>query len=237
MIIFICNLSSVYSQTIYGVSGLIRSPDAYVVGNGKCAVTFGYFHDDNAESSENILPDIPQFCTSFLFGIISRIEVGFRVTAMLDVDKIEFNPRNFTIDLIVNIKGVVFKEKKYIPQISLGIQDIIGTWRFHSAYIVLSKTILFGKSSHIAGTLGYGSEILGDLSGSIRGISPRDYRFIGVFGSLDLQIIKYASLLADYDAEGWNLGIKFNYKDIVYGKFFISEFKYPGGLLGVKFNL
>jgi hypothetical protein len=237
IILYICICNSAYSQTIYGVSGLIKSPDAYVVENGKCAITLGYFHDDNPISSETISSNIPQFGTSIIVGPISRIEVSFRIAAMLNVDRIDFSPRNFAVDLIFNIKGVILKEKKYVPQISLGIQDIVGTWRFQSTYLVLSKTILLGKNSHIAGTLGYGSEILGYLSEKIQDKAPRDYRFIGVFGNLELQIYKYSSLLADYDAEDWNFGIKLNYKDIVYGKIFLTEFKYLGGVLGVKFNL
>jgi hypothetical protein len=236
-VFFICIFNSAYPQTIYGVSGLLKSPDAYVVGNGKCAVTFGYYHDEMAESSEKIVPDMPQAGASFLIGPVSRIEVSLRIAAFIEAPKITFNPRNFGIDLIFNIKGVVFREKKYVPQISLGIQDIVGTWMYQSTYLVLSKTILFGKNSHIAGTLGYGSEILGYLSENVQGKSPRDYRFIGIFGSLEGQLFSFVSLLADYDAEDWNLGLKLNYKEIVCGKFFVTEFKYPGVMLSVKFNL
>ena len=229
-------LCPAYSQTIFGVSGLIKSPDAYVVDNGKCAISLGYYFDDNA-STTTTFPNIPQLSASFIVGPVSRIEVSFRVTAFLDVDKIEFRPRNFTIDLNVNIKGVIVKERKYVPQISLGIQDVVGTWRFHSTYLVVSKTIKFGEQSYIAGSLEYNSAMIGDLSHDITGKSPRDYRFLGIFGNLEIQPFRYLSLLADYDAEDWNMGLRLNYKNIVYGKCFISEFKYLGGLIGVKFNL
>ena len=64
-----------------------------------------------------------------------------------------------------------------------------------------------------------------------------DYRFIGIFGSIEGQIFNCLSLLADYDAENWNLGLKLSYKEILYGKLFITEMKYPGVVLCIKFNL
>jgi hypothetical protein len=236
-VLFLRLIGPVQAQTIYGVSGLIKTPNAYVVENGKCAISMGYFYDDMAESSQVIYPNIPTFGTSFIIGPVSRIEVGLRVAAFLNVSEIEFNPRNFSIDLVTTIKGVIIKEKKYVPQISLGIQDIIGTWRFQSTYLVLSKTIKLGKQSNMVGTFGYGSKLVGYVSDAVNGKEVRDYRFIGFFGSFDGQITSFLSVMGEYDAKDWNFGLKLSYKDILSGKFFVNDYIYLGGQVSVKFSL
>jgi hypothetical protein len=225
------------AQTIYGVSGLIKTPDAYVVENGKCNISMGYFYDDMAESPEVVYSNVPTFSTIFIVGPISRIEVGLRVGAFLIGKDVEFKPQNFTIDLVTTIKGVIIKEKKYVPQISLGIQDIIGTWKFQSTYLVLSKTIKLGKQSNVVGTFGYGSKLVGYVSDAVGGKEVRDYRFIGFFGSFDGQITNFLSVMGEYDAKDWNFGLKLSYKDILYGKFFLTEYIYLGGQICVKFKL
>ncbi|TPW14163.1 MAG: hypothetical protein FD129_1132, partial [bacterium] len=80
-----------------------------------------------------------------------------------------------------------------------GIDDIRGTRRFHSLYIVASQSVGHGFERPGAEvTLGYG----------LRSLTAARYLLDGVFGGVQLQLTPWATTMAEYDSEKWNGGIR-----------------------------
>ncbi|MCD4665169.1 MAG: YjbH domain-containing protein [Bacteroidales bacterium] len=235
--VFLIGIHHSKTQSIYGLSGFNKIPDAYIIENGKVAFALAYFHDDATKQENHVQTNITQFSYCFLVGVVPRLEVGYRRIALLDVDKIEFNPRNFYVDQMFNVKFRFIKEKKYFPQLSVGIQDVIGTGMFQSSFIVLSKKIDIKENSFFTATAGFGTKFMDLVTGTYSEKKARDYRFIGFFGGMEGQFNKYFSLMGEYDAQDWNFGIMLKYKDFFRTKVFINDFNNLGGQISLRFNI
>jgi hypothetical protein len=227
-IIFIGLFPSLNAQTIYGVSGIIKTPNAYIADQGKLLINGGYFYDYHSKS--DILHE--QWTVSLNFGFHSRFEIGFRLIGFPGTHSNDPTKRfDYGFDRSYNMKIVLLQEKDYWPQISIGAQDIVGTRYHNSSYLVLSKKLLIRKKIILKTTLGYGIKlndlILGDAG---------NHHFIGLFGGVNIELFKRFSILMEYDAKDINTGIQFK-NNWFYIKIFNTGFKNFGGMSGVKISI
>lgn len=214
-------------QTIYGVTGLIKIPNAYIVDTGKCTTGIAYYKDYYGKNDELY----KQWTINANIGFHSRFELGVRLALYPDL-KGDSPIYDFNIDRTISGKFILFKEKRAFPQIAIGIQDIIGT-RFHnSTYLVASKMIEVKKSFSFLLNLGYGSKLNDWIFKD-----AANHRFIGVFGGTEIGFKKRIYLRAEYDARDINSGIKIVVKNWLNFNFSLLKMEIPSAGLTLKFTL
>ena len=215
------------AQSIYGVSGIIKTPNAYIVDNGRCVMGLAYFKDYHIKPDEKY----EQWGVNFNIGFHSRFELGVRLAILPDIpgDSPIFDGY---LDRVLSGKFLLLKEKKMVPQIAFGIQDIAGTRLHNSTYLVASKNIQMNKSFSILLNLGYGSK-LNDLIFE----DARNHHFIGVFGGTEFSFKKKIVLMMEYDARDINSGLKIVVKDWLNINFLLLKMETPSAGLSLKFQL
>ncbi len=213
-------------QTIYGVSGIIKTPSAYVVNNDDFVFCAAYFKDYHINSKELIR----QWTININAGIFSRFELGLRLSILPDVtgDSPIFD---VSFDRILSGKYILFKEKKAFPQITFGMQDIVGTRLHNSTYLATSKTIQIESYSFLL-NLGYGTK-LNDLFFGNAG----NHHFIGFFGGTEIGFKERIYLIAEYDARDFNSGLKLVVKDWFNFNFSLFKMEYPSMGISLKFSI
>ena len=215
------------AQTIYGVNGIIKTPNAYTVDNGKCIMGIAYFKDYHSKPDELF----KQWTVNFNIGFLSRFDLGVRL-AIFPGGSGDTEIFDAAFDRLISGKLLLFKEKKIFPQIAIGMQDIVGTRYHNSTYLVASKNIKIKKSFNFLLNLGYGTKlndlILGDAG---------NHHFIGFFGGTEIGFKKCIYLMAEYDARDINAGLKIDVKDWLKVNFSLLKMKIPSAGLSLKFTI
>ncbi len=231
MIIFTSSLCLFHltnnGQTIYGVSGGIKTPNAYIVEDGMCTLGVAYFEDYHGIPNELYR----QGTININIGFHSKFELGARLAILPDLqgDSPVFDT---CFDRILSGKFVIFEETNNCPQVAFGLQDIIGTRYYNSTYWVATKNFQISESFKILANLGYGTK-LNDL---VFGDAQNHY-FIGFFGGTEIGIKNTAYFVAEYDAKNVNVGIRSNLKDWLDLKFACIEMKKISAGISLKFSL
>ena len=208
------------AQPTAGTGGLLNSPTAVIPGDG----TFS--------AGANFLPDIltpqPVFnydTYNYYVGmaLLPFFELSYRMT-LLKVGGEEFNNQDRSLAMRVR----VLKEKKYLPSIVIGGNDIYttsssGNQYFKSIYITGSKTFNLGGSLALV-SLGCLSDFSKD---------DVDYR---PFGGLSFSpaFLKSLSLLAEYDSRYINAGASVLLFRHVYLYGFAADLKYFAGGVAIR---
>jgi hypothetical protein len=214
-------------QTIYGVTGIIKTPNAYIVDTGKSIIGIAYFKDYHNKLDELF----EQWTVNFNIGFHSRFELGARLAIFPGISG-DSPIYDVSFDRIFSGKFILFKEKDLFAQISIGMQDIVGT-RFHnSTYFVASKNIQIKKSFNILLNLGYGSK-LNDLIFGDAG----NHHFLGFFGGTEIGFKKRIYVMAEYDAKDINSGLKIVIKDWLNFNFSLLKMEIPSAGLALKFTI
>jgi hypothetical protein len=175
------------SQSIYGLTGLNKIPNASVIEDGKAIFSTSYFKDDERISRES---NIPQGSFFFLIGVLPFMEIGYRMTAVFYDGT--YKPTRRNVDQNLNLKFRIVKERKYVPEIALGVQDVMGNRIFQSSFIVASKKIEFREYYYLKPTIGFGNNYYDWAISKILERDAANYRFQGVFAGAELHLSKYA---------------------------------------------
>jgi len=181
------------AQSLPGTSGLVSIPTATIIADGDMAVGVNViaprYHEYVADGFEGAA-GIVQFAT---VGFLPFVEVGLRLT------RLDSETPQALGDRMVSVRVRVLKERERRPAIALGAHDVVGTRIFHATYAVASKTI--GTAAGPVGLhLGYGHDVLG-LRASGR-------QFDGLFGGVSLAPRRWLTLMAEYDGERPNAGVR-----------------------------
>ncbi|MCX6841240.1 MAG: YjbH domain-containing protein [candidate division WOR-3 bacterium] len=215
-------LSQVPAPSFYGTTGLVKIPTAEVAEYGKVVIGGGYT-DDYFYQSKKTPEDWSLFAT---IGFIPRLEIGLRMGNRTFFPKV-------TIDRMISAKCLLVKESHSIPAIALGGQDIIGEEKhFNSLYMVSSKNLGFLGVERIRVHFGWGTDWLDFITGKAKA-----YRFIGAFGGIDVKVFPFLALLAEYDAEDINLGVRFSVKRILNVTFNLTAMKELGCVASLTFTI
>lgn len=206
---------------------MIKIPSAYIVENGKCVFGIAYYKDYHNKQDELF----KQWTINVNVGFHSRFELGVRLAGFPGV-KGDSYIYDMSFDRILNFKFILLKEKEILPQISIGMQDVVGT-RFHnSSYIVGTKTIALKRTFNFLLNAGYGCKLNDWIQGD-----GRNHHFIGFFGGAEIGIKNTIFLVSEYDAKNVNSGFRLVLRDWLHLNFSWLDMKTPSAGFSLKFTI
>lgn len=162
------------------------------------ALIGGYFNTPSARmpNSGDLAFGVSSVCPYTIYGAnfapFSRIELSANYRVYNGILEGNFGKEGFgdDADRIGNVKfGILAKEDgiAYWPLIAFGLDDVVGTKRFSSKYVVATKTF---EEANLEVSLGYG---WGRMKGVFGGAAWTPFR------CKDLAVLKDLTLMAEYD--------------------------------------
>ncbi len=204
--------------------GMLRTPDAYVLPHKAAEfMLVGYYRDiaapapqtqDAKDDSEGVFP-----YGMVGVGILDRVELGLFAGDVTKADGMVY---------FLNAKVKIIEETLRIPQISVGMDNILSPMPKHgtqylvsgedfythpdadcyepySPYAVASKQAVFIGIPWMF-NLGFGSN-------RFVGQVPRSRMFTGLFTSVEMSPVNNLALQGEWDGEDFNFGVKYSYKN------------------------
>jgi hypothetical protein len=199
ILIFISCTIPVFAQSSLGVTGLLNTPSADMQPDGVFMAGGNFF-------PKKLTPDRWQYNSGNYFlniTFLSFVEVAYRCTLLRG----EFKAGNhWQQDRSISLRLRPIKESHYVPAVVVGSNDMLttselnafnavkGNRHFASIYVVATKNIPVGK------------HILGFTLGSY--IFPQNTLYKGPFCGIQYtpSFLTPVSLMAEYDANGVNVG-------------------------------
>lgn len=150
------DVNNFYNQTgrpslnFYGAPGLIDMPSAEPLPDGQVAVSVSNFAG--------------QTRTTLTFQAMPRVQASFRYSGIKDADFSVFDTyrdRSFDVRFLLN------RESRYLPAVTLGLQDFAGTGIYAGEFVAATKNFSGGRiPGTVKATVGLGWGRFGS-SGSI----------------------------------------------------------------------
>lgn len=181
------------SLNLYGSSGLIDMPGAEHQEDGDLSMTLsGYSGSPRGTLTFQITP---RFSGSFRYGSVT----GYN------------NDGTTRYDRSFDVRFRVLEESRFLPAVSIGLQDFAGTGLYSAEYIVATKQLfpglkatagvgwgrLGGRQGFIQRTVNIGNGGVPDVGNWFRG--PR-----ALFGGLEWQTpLEGLSIKAEYSSDGY----------------------------------
>lgn len=217
---FIINNKSISAQTTLGVTGLLNSPNAVMSKEGTVKVGGNFLNT-------NMTPDTWDYNTFNFFlnvTLFPFFEAALTNTAFDLRDEGKFT----NVDRSVSLKLRLFKERKYLPAIAIGSNDLLtsntdsffspngGNKYFGTHYIALSKHFNFNGN------------ILGIHSAYNIISSKHQYLNSPISGGISFSPIFFNNfnLIAEYDTVDFNLGASIVAFKYLYLQVFIQDLKH-----------
>jgi hypothetical protein len=176
-----------------GTSGLINTPTADVLSDA--TFRFGYFRIDKkwAYQLRGVSDNDVYFVS---FGFLPRVELTVRATVFKDVTLLP-NTDFPQVDRMGSARILVLPEGR-APAVAVGLDDPRGTRRFHSLYVVGTKTVPMplGQMT-LRASGGYGFPA---FSAARRVLD-------GAFGGVELGFPGRVTGTLEYDSEKWNTDV------------------------------
>ncbi len=183
--------------SIHGTPGLIDMPTAEVAPDSTLSFTFS-----------NLGPTSRGTLT---FQVTPRLSASFRYTGIVGFDP--FFDTYF--DRSFDLRFRILDETKYLPAVSVGINDFIGTGTFSGEYIVATKSI--GEKLRVTAGLGWGRLASnGSLGAPFGPRPPFDYGLGGTlnysqwfrgpvapFGGVSYAVNDRLTLKAEYSSDAY----------------------------------
>ena len=181
-----------FSQPTAGTTGLLNSPTAEMQRDG--TFMFGGNYLPSAIMPTKLGYNSGNYYLNITF--LPFLEVNYRCT-FLQIK----NTGKYNQDRSFAIRGRMFRERKYIPALVIGANDIYtsssgkGNQYFGAMYIVTSKKLAWNKN-RLETSAGYGFEAF------------RNNQIIGLFGGISYSpgFCRSIKLMAEYDSKVINAG-------------------------------
>ncbi len=219
---FLIIAGPVFSQPTAGTTGLLNIPTAEMQRDGTFMLGASYLPEAITPARFNYNTGNYYFNITFL----PFLEINYRCTFLRVPGKDYLNQdRSFAI------RARLWKEKKHIPAVLVGGNDIYSSSpgqanKFFTTYFVATKN--FAGSWYLLETsVGYGPELF------------RTNRIKGMFGGVSFSpgMIPAVKLIAEYDSEAVNVGSSFLFCNRLQLIFFLYDMNYPTGSLVYKVYL
>ncbi|MCX6276671.1 MAG: YjbH domain-containing protein [Bacteroidetes bacterium] len=187
-------------QSSSGIPGYIRIPTATLNRDGTFYIGTSFLPKQHLEYTF-FQYDVATAFVSLTF--LPFVEVDFRFTRQLNLPSYS----NHVSDRMPSIRVRLFKERKWMPSIVVGVHDFLtsiesGDARhFQSSYLVITKGLFIPPAElTVEATMGFGADWL----------VSRNYELTGFFGGICLnwKKVKWINLMADYDSEVISLGLE-----------------------------
>lgn len=182
--------------SLSGMTGLATIPWAGTIGDRMMEVGYTWVPERWAYDFRDVHPNAYYFGT---IGFLPRVEVQLRWTQIVgrrDFEEIVPDSRLADLDRTAGARIALIPPAEGRPGLAIGMDDIVGTRRFHSTYAVagIPATIL-GVRTRAA--IGYAPTAFA---------APR-HVLDGAFGGVEVQPWRALRLQVEYDSEKWNAGI------------------------------
>ncbi len=151
------------SFNLYGLPGLIDMPSAEMAPDATLGVTVGHF----ANTTRGTLS----------FQVLPRVIGSFRYSRLTGSD-LGGNRDGDYYDRSFDLRFQLLKESRFLPDVSIGLQDFIGTGLYGGEYVAATKEVVPGV--RLTGGIGWGR--LGSF-GSFATFGDRPEELIGRGGS------------------------------------------------------
>lgn len=195
IVLFFLSPVVTFSQPTSGTTGLLNIPTAEMQRDG--TFMFGGNYLPAAIMPAKLGYNSGNYYLNITF--LPFLEVNYRCTF------IKINNGKFNQDRSFAVRGRVLRERKYIPALVIGANDIYtsgsdtGNQYFGSLYAVTSKNFRW-NNNQMETSLGYGFEAF------------RNNQIIGLFGGLSFSpgLLQSLHLMGEFDSKVFNAGGSFN---------------------------
>jgi len=179
-----------------GMAGFINAPWAGVMEDRH--VEMGYRHIPKAQAW-----DRPVYTNEIYYaalGLLPRLEVGLRFTRTPGLQTFgDIDPQSqltTDTDHMASARVNLVPPRVGRPGVSIGVEDVQGTRRFHSSYLVTGLPFAI-NSVQSRVTLGYAGRV---FTATRRVLD-------GGFGAFEVSPWRVVATKIEYDSEKWNLGL------------------------------
>ncbi len=182
--------------SLSGMSGFATTPWAGTIGDRQMEVGYSYVPKDWAFDHRGEHPNAYYYGT---IGFLPSVEVQLRWTQIVglrDFEAIVPDSRLADLDRTASARLALREPADGRPGLAVGIDDLVGTRRFHSTYAVA------GLPGRILGV--HGRAAIGYAPTAFA--APR-HVLDGVFGAFEVQPWRALRLQVEHDSEKWNAGI------------------------------
>ena len=182
--------------SLSGMSGLATIPWAGTIGDRMMEIGYTRVPARWAHDFRGVHPNAYYFGT---IGFLPQVEVQLRWTEIVgrrDFEEIVPDSRLADLDRTAGIRLSLIPPAERRPGLAIGMDDVVGTRRFHSTYAVAGlPAAIFGV--HTRGAIGYAPTAFA---------APR-HVLDGLFGGFEVQPWRALRLQIEHDSEKWNAGI------------------------------
>ncbi len=222
IVLFILFPVATFSQPTAGTTGLLNIPTANMQLDG--TFMFGGNYLPAAIMPAKLGYNSGNYYINITF--LPFLEVNYRCTF------IKVNNGKFNQDRSFAVRGRVLRERKYIPVLVVGANDIYtsgsgkGNQYFGAMYAVASKNFRW-NNNRMETSLGYGFEAL------------RNNQIIGFFGGVSFSpgFFKPLKFMAEYDTKVINAGVSLLLFDHLFLYAFAYDLQYFSGGISYKVYL
>ena len=208
--IIILVFTSLKGQSVSGTSGLFHIPSAKMFPEKTFIIGASYIPKPYFQRFDRRLnPGMPTYLNITLFPFM---EVMFRYTHELNM---RVNPTTkYYPDRMMTFRFRVLKEKKWIPAIVFGFQDITKALGLSSSANNYSASYIVGTKEFKISAININSTL--GLAYNLRNLPSEDYK--GIFGGIDIthKSLPLTSFLVEHNSKQPIFGIK---------HFFIDRFQ------------
>ena len=171
-----------------GVGGLINTPLAEAIPDG--ALSFGFGINKNIASPRF---GFTQYNHYFALGFLPGFEVTGRLTRFPDFEDPAVPRFGDYKDREVSVKWQFLKESDAMPAVAVGVRDMGGEARTQEAFYAVAQKRIY---KNLTLSVGGGTD-----------------KYEGVFGGALYNPVDSVELMAEYDTEGLNAGVRFTPAD------------------------
>lgn len=193
-----------WAQTLnfYGVTGLVDMPSAEMQPDGELSANIGWFG--------------PTLRNTLTFQITPRLQGSFRYSGVDGLAIGGFGPNDVYYDRSFDLRFRLLDEGRYMPAVTIGLQDFIGTGQFSGEYIVATKSLT--PRVKVTGGVGWGRLGSYESFGSTgtrpppdtgRGGKPNTGQWFrgpaALFGGVEWQVNDRLGLKVEYSSDAYDL--------------------------------
>lgn len=226
LILLIC-ITGARAQSLMGTTGWLNIPTADMQEDGTFFLGGSYLNGNYIKTYGGGDYNALTYYLNITF--LPFMEVSFGNTHLLN-----YNEGNATVDRRFSFRLRAIRERKFVPAIVIGAHDVYSSISkeantnqyFSSLYIVATKNIQV-KRSEIGLTLGYGFNAF------------RNNQFVGIFGGVSFSpsFLRQLTLIAEYDAESFNLGGNVLFFKHLFVYAMVKDIKYFSGGIAYRVYL
>ena len=211
-----------------GFTGLIYTPSAYL--NPWKTIDLGFTHFSEETSFTYRSGEVSERAFIATMAFLPFAELSIKLTRPYSNVRPDFlagitDLRNWGIgDRSYSVRVQLLKETEKRPAVLIGTQDPIGNNFFRTNYLVVSKSKSWNQI-HFSANAGYGWSK----------DSRRDY-LQGAFGGMQATW-KQVSGMVEYDTQQVNVGLGYQYKNLLFLNLGMINVRYFSGNIGFRFHL